>query len=149
MLGGRAPVSVRARGIFRQTPWLRIILVLIACVGREAVADWEYLIAAEDVDWYVDQALTRKRGTMAKVWTLQEYRNGQSFQRGEYWSSKLQAEIRCHSRQWRVFYFSSYSGSRGEGIQVYVQEAAGAWQSVTPGTVSEALYKAGCEPGKN
>ena len=116
---------------------------------REAAADWDFLFAADDADWYVDEALTRKRGNMAKVWTLQEYRNGQPFQSREYLSSKTQVEIRCHSKQWRVFYFSSYSGNMGEGKQLYTQEAAGTWQSVASGSYSAALYQAGCYPEQN
>lgn len=127
---------------------LKVMLFLVLFMSRDAVAEWAFLIAADDADWYVDETLTRKRGSMAKVWTLQDYRSGQPFQSGEYFSSKIQAEIRCHSREWRVFYFSSYSGHGGEGAQLYVQEAAGAWRNVIPNTVSEALYEAGCIPGK-
>ena len=128
---------------------LAAIFPLVACMNREAAADWDFLFVADDADWYVDEALTRKRGTMAKVWTLQEYRNGQPFQNGEYLSSKTQVEIRCHSKQWRVLYFSSYSGHMGEGKQLYTQEAAGAWQGIASGTYSAALYQAGCQPGQN
>ena len=117
------------------------------CATGVALADWTFLAAADDADWYFDEALGRKRGTMAKVWTLQQYREDQPLKSGVYRSSKMQVEIRCHSQQWRVFYFSSYSDEMGEGEQLYVQEAAGAWMSVQPGTVSEALYKVGCHPG--
>ncbi len=128
--------------------WLTLTL-LFNCAPGVAVADWTFLFATDDADWYFDEALGRKRGTMAKVWTLQQYREAQPLQRGVYRSSKTQAEIRCHSRQWRVFYFSSYSGDMGEGEQLYVQEAAGAWKDVQPATVSEALYQVGCYPGQS
>ncbi|HUU72141.1 MAG TPA: surface-adhesin E family protein [Burkholderiales bacterium] len=122
---------------------------LLTCTGGEARADWTFLFAADDADWYFDEALGRKRGTMAKVWTLQQYTSGQPLQNSTYWSSKTQAEIRCHSRQWRTLYFSSYSGRMGEGEQLYTQEVSGAWKSVQPGTISETLFKVGCHPGKN
>lgn len=123
------------------------LAILLNCATGVAVADWTFLIAADDADWYFDEALGKKRGTMAKVWTLQQYREDQPLKSGVYQSSKMQVEIRCHSQQWRVFYFSSYGDDMGEGEQLYVQEAAGAWMSVQPGTVSEALYKVGCHPG--
>ena len=97
----------------------------------------------------IDEALGRKRGTMAKVWTLQQYRTAQPLQGGAYRSSKTQIEVRCHSRQWRVFYFSAYSGEMGTGEQSYAQATAGAWRDVQPGTVSEAVYRVGCHPGEN
>ncbi len=127
--------------------WLA--LIVLSCATGVALADWTFLVATDDADWYHDEALGRKRGTMAKVWTLQQYRQPQPLQSGVYLSSKTQAEIRCHSRQWRVFYFSSYGGDMGEGAQLYVQEAAGAWKDVRPGTVSQALYQAGCHPGQS
>ncbi|KPK28917.1 MAG: hypothetical protein AMJ66_10450 [Betaproteobacteria bacterium SG8_40] len=133
----------------RKSLRLVALLVLLNCVVAGASADWTYLVAADDADWYFDESLGRKRGTMAKVWTLQQYREAQPFQGGVYRSSKMQAEIRCHSRQWRVFYFSSYSGDMGEGEQLYVQEAAGAWKDVQPATVAEALFQAGCYPGRS
>jgi len=126
--------------------WL-VLILLFNCATGVAVADWTFLAAADDADWYFDEALGRKRGTMAKVWTLQQYQQAKPLKSGVYRSSKMQAEVRCHSSQWRVFYFSSYSGDMGEGEQLYVQEAAGAWKDVEPGTVSEALYKVGCHPG--
>jgi hypothetical protein len=127
---------------------LALIVLFHGAIGT-AAADWTFLIAADDADWYFDEALGRKRGTMAKVWTLQQYQQARPLQGGAYRSSKTQIEIRCHSQQWRVFYFSTYGGAMGEGEQLYVQEAAGAWKGVQPGAVSEALYKVGCHPGQN
>jgi len=137
--GGGAPIRLKAL----------VALVVLLAYASSAAADWTFLYAADDANWYVDRALGRKRGTMAKVWTLQQYDSAQPLQSNTYWSSKMQAEIRCHSRQWRVFYFSGYSGRMGEGEQLYSQEVAGAWKIVQPGTVSEALYKVGCYPGQD
>jgi hypothetical protein len=141
------PDEKRTAGLRRDlSRWLALIVMFNVAPGL-AVADWAFLVAADDADWYFDEALGRKRGTMAKVWTLQQYRQAQPFKSEAYRSSKTQAEIRCHSQQWRVFYFSSYSGDMGEGEQLYVQEVAGAWKDVQPGTVSEAMYQVGCHPG--
>lgn len=118
---------------------------MVALPGT-AVADWAFLIAADDVDWHVDETLTRKRGTMAKVWSLQDYKTAQPLYSGEYQSVKMQAEIRCHSNQWRVFYFTYHSGRMGSGELVYEQDTAGAWKTVEPGTYTEALFNTGCHP---
>jgi Surface-adhesin protein E len=138
--GGGAPIRFK--------PFVALV-VLLVFASSEAAADWTFLYAADDANWYVDLALGRKRGTMAKVWTLQQYGSAQPLHSNAYWSSKLQAEIRCHSRQWRVFYFSGYSGRMGEGEQLYSQQVAGAWKDVQAGTVSDALYQSGCNPGDN
>ena len=114
--------------------------------GREAIADWTFLMVADDADWYIDQSETRRRGTMAKVWTLQDYHTPQPYQTGSYRSSKTQFEIRCHAEQLRGLYFSSYRDGMGEGEQVYAQEAAGAWRAVDVDEGLEALYRAGCFP---
>jgi hypothetical protein len=58
----------------------------------------------------------------------------------------MQAEIRCHSNEWRVFYFSYHDGRMGTGEAVYVQDTAGAWKQVESGTYSEALFNTGCYP---
>jgi hypothetical protein len=125
-----------------------LLIFLLICVNFSALADWAFLIAADDADWYVDPILTRKRGTMAKVWTLQQYATGQPLYRGDYLSAKTQAEIRCHSREWRVLYLSFYSGSMGNSERVYTHETAGAWKAVAPDDFSEALYQIGCHPEK-
>ena len=118
----------------------------MVAVPGTAGADWAFLIEADDVDWYVDETLTRKRGTMAKVWSMQDYKTAQPLYGGEYRSVKMQAEIRCHSNEWRVFYFAYHSGRMGTGEAVYVQETAGAWKRVEPGTYAEALFNTGCHP---
>ena len=120
-----------------------------SAAGAEPAESWTHLVAAADAEWYFDEALGRKRGTMAKVWTLQQYRTAQPLQGGAYRSSKTQIEVRCHSRQWRVFYFSAYSGEMGTGEQSYAQATAGAWKDVQAESVSEAVYRVGCHPGEN
>lgn len=118
----------------------------LLCAG-EAVADWAYLTQTEDADWYIDHAETRKRGTMAKVWTLQDFRVPQPYRDGSYQSTKTQFEIRCHSSEWRVFYFSIYRQRMGAGDQVYVQETTSAWRQVDPNTYSAVIFRAACFPG--
>lgn len=120
--------------------------IICAAVPSTAFGDWTFLMAVKDVDWYFDETLTRKRGTMAKVWTLQDYKTAQPLYGGEYQSIKMQAEIRCHSNQWRVFYFVYHAGPMGTGDAVYIQETAGAWKSVEPDTYAEALFNTGCHP---
>ncbi len=127
---------------------MRILLPvsLLVCVVPGALADWEFLVATEEADWYVDQSLTRKRGTMAKVWALQQYATSQPLYDGNFLSVTTQVEIRCHSEQWRILYFSYYPGRMGEGKSVYTQDTGGAWKAVIPGNYSAALYQVGCHP---
>lgn len=123
--------------------------IIAAALPGPVAAEWAFLIESNDVDWYVDETLTRKRGTMAKVWSLQDYKTPQPLYGGEYQSVKMQAEIRCHSNEWRVFYFVYHSGQMGTGDAVYTQETAGAWKKVVVGDYSEALFNTGCHPGPN
>ena len=127
---------------------IMLLLVLLSCMRSSALADWELLIATDDVDWYVDQSLTRKRGTMAKVWAMREYKTSQPLYSGDYLSAQTQVEIRCHSKQWRVFYFSYFVGSMGSGALAFTHETAGSWKAVVAGGFSEALFQVGCHPEK-
>ena len=120
--------------------------LMAAVLPGPALAEWALLIESDDVNWYVDETLTRKRGTMAKVWSLQDYLTPQPLYGGEYQSVKMQAEIRCHSNEWRVFYFTYHSGRMGTGETIYSQETAGAWKKVVAGDYSEALFNTGCHP---
>lgn len=126
-----------------------LLMFLLACVSSGVLAEWKFLIATDQADWYVNESLTRKRGMMAKVWTLQQYATSQPLYSGEYLSAKMQAEVRCYSRQWRVFYFSYYTGRMGSGKLVYTHETAGSWKSVTPDSFSDALFQVGCHPEEN
>ena len=135
--------TIRAGGSCDRAASMIILSVFfLACMNSSALADWTFLTAAEDADWYVDYILVRKRGSMVKVWTLQQFATGQPLYSGEYLSAKTQAEIRCHSKQWRVLYFSWYSGPMGGG------ETPGAWKAVARNDASEALYEFGCHPEK-
>lgn len=126
-----------------------LLLVLLTVFASSAAqAEWELLVNTDDVDWYVDQSLTHKRGMIAKVWVLQEFKTAQPLYGGEYRSAKSQIQIRCDRRQWRNLYLSYYAGVSGEGENVYTHETAGSWIEVAAGEVSEAMYKVGCNPGK-
>jgi hypothetical protein len=125
---------------------MTLSIFFLACLNSSALADWSFLTAAEDANWYVDYILVRKRGSMAKVWTLQQYSTGQPLYGGEYLSANTQAEIRCHSKQWRVLYFSYYSGPMVGGERVYTHATSAAWKAVSPEDFSEALYQVGCHP---
>lgn len=125
-----------------------VAVMLAICLNGAAVADWRPLLSTDDAQWYVDDALTRKRGTMAKVWTLQDLNTPRPLYSGQYQSVKLQAEIRCHSNQWRELYSSYYTGRMGDGEMIYVQQTAGAWKQVVPGAYSAAAFKSGCHPEK-
>lgn len=120
--------------------------LIFGSLPRPAFAEWTRLITTDASDWYADETLTRKRGTMAKVWSLQDYQATQPLYDGQYQSMKMQAEIRCHSGEWRVLYFSYYSGRMGTGKQLYVQETAGPWKRVDPGGYTRALFDTGCHP---
>jgi hypothetical protein len=53
-----------------------LIAVLLAVFSTGAMAGWTYLTSSEDnaFDIYIDKTAIRKRGNVAKMWELADYK---------------------------------------------------------------------------
>jgi len=122
------------------------LVVLLASVSGNAVADWVQVSRSEYATAYADPATIRRTGDRVKLWNLFDFKtirvskaSGKS-----YMSSKSQNEYDCSEEQSRPHYFSWHSENMGKGEVVVSSSDVGKWEPVPPGTMNEEIMGWAC-----
>jgi len=118
--------------------------LLLAVVSSSAMADWVELGSTPNGTLYAEPAI-RMDGDRPKLWALNDFKTPQAFYEGTtFLSQKMQYEYDCMKSQYRLVYFSAYSGSMAEGEVVDFNIVPGEWQSIPPETGVEVTWKFAC-----
>ena len=125
-----------------------LIAVLLAVFSTGAMAEWTYLTSREDnaFDVYIDKTTIRKRGNVAKMWELKDYKAPQKEPDGSYLSDRLLQEYDCVEVKVRHLAITLFSDNMGKGqVTFNHQYDDSKWVDIPPGTVNMALWKAACK----
>lgn len=125
---------------------MRFVVLMVLAVGSGvAVADWTKVATTEsDTDIYVDHATITKSGHLARIWILEDRKVADTFAGKTFLSAKLHYEYDCKDNQRRVLQSSLYSGQRAGGSNVQTGTKVGPWRPISPGRVSETMWKIAC-----
>ncbi len=129
-----------------------ILMILLAIVGSNAMADWLAITATYDnsVTFFVYPEAVRRNGHLVKVWWLESHKNavtsGNDAQYlSMYFSAKALDEFDCDTVQRRNLAFSEYAGRMGRGEVRYSSDYESLkWSPISPDSVAEALWKYAC-----
>ena len=125
-----------------------LIAVLLAVFSTGAMAGWTYLISSEDkaFDIYIDKTTIRKRGNVAKMWELRDFKAPQKEASGSYLSSRMLEEYDCVEIRQRLLALTDFSGNMGSGQIIFNhQYDNNKWADIAPDTVNMELWKAACK----
>ena len=125
-----------------------LIAVLLAVFSTGAMAGWTYLISSEDkaFDIYIDKTTIRKRGNVAKMWELRDYKAPREAASGSYLSSRALKEYDCVEIRQRLLALTDFSGNMGSGQIIFNhQYDNNKWADIAPDTVNMELWKAACK----
>ena len=127
---------------------LLIITVLLAVFSTGAMAEWTYIASSEDnaFDVYIDKTTIRKRGNVAKMWELRDFKAPQKEASGSYLSSRMLEEYDCVEIRQRLLALTDFSGNMGSGQIIFNhQYDNNKWADIAPDTVIMELWKAACK----
>lgn len=122
-----------------------ILTVLLAVVGNNAVAEWIDVGSNESVTIYVDPATVQRKGNMAKMWHLTDFKTHQKDMGDKYLSAKDQNEYDCKDIKMRRRASSQHSGNMGSGKVVYSDSFTTRWKTIPPESGTEILWKFACK----
>ena len=126
-----------------------LIAVLLLAFSTGAMAGWTYFDSPEDYtyDIYIDKTTIRKRGNVAKMWYLTDYKSPRKGADGRtHLSTKALMGHDCVEIRRRVLAITSFSGNLGKGEVVFShQYGDGEWQDVVPDSIGMTEWKAVCK----
>ena len=126
-----------------------LIAVLLAVFSTGAMAEWTYLTSSEDnaYDIYIDKTTIRKRGNVAKMWELMDFKAPQEAADGKsFLSLKALQEHDCVEIRSRLLALFHFSDNMGKGqVNSNHQYDDSKWADIAPGSVSMRLLKAACK----
>lgn len=125
-----------------------LIAALLAVFSTGAMAEWTYLTSREDnaFDVYIDKTTIRKRGNVAKMWELRDFKAPQKEASGSYLSSRMLEEYDCVEIRQRLLALTDFSGNMGSGQIIFNhQYDNNKWADIAPDTVNMELWKAACK----
>ena len=125
-----------------------LIAALLAVFSTGAMAEWTYLTSSEDnaYDIYIDKTTIRKRGNVAKMWELRDFKAPQKEASGSYLSSRMLEEYDCVEIRQRLLALTDFSGNMGSGQIIFNhQYDNNKWADIAPDTVNMELWKAACK----
>jgi hypothetical protein len=126
-----------------------LIAVLLAVFSTGAMAEWTYLTSPEDnaFDIYIDKTTIRKRGNVAKMWELKDYKAPQYVADDKsYLSQKALEEYGCVEVRYRLLALTRFSGNMGKGQVIFNHQYDDSkWKDMEPGSMGMSKWKAACK----
>ena len=127
-----------------------LIAVLLAVFSTGAMAEWTYLTSSEDnaYDIYIDKTAIHKRGNVAKVWSLHDYKAPQGEKKVKpYLSVRGLSEYDCVEIRIRLSSITFFSDNMGSGQVTFSHQnnEGGTWNDIAPGTVDMSTWQVACK----
>lgn len=123
-----------------------ILMVLMAIVSSNAVADWVEVGHNEVATVYADPTTIRKAGNRVKMWHLIDYKMVQVPEKPfkPYTSMRGHIEYDCKEEQSKILSTLFDTGKMSEGGTVDIDSEPGQWESFPPRSFNESLWKIAC-----
>ena len=131
---------------------MRIRLLTIALVmllGTPAAhAEWQKAgvsnNAADAFTLYLDAATIQRTATLARIWSLHDFKDLQSIDGQLYLAEKTQLEFDCTARKVRILATIACALKMCAGEIVYSDADATEWAAVAANTLGESAWKLAC-----
>ena len=124
-----------------------LLLTLLLLGGGPAFAEWVLTSGDDEVGLkvYVDPESIRRKGNLAKMWQLYDYKTVQTVAGDSLLSIKRYNEFDCVAARTRMLAYTWFSGNMATGKVVYSTPDEQQWEPVVPRTINRTLWKAACD----
>ena len=126
-----------------------LIAALLTVFSTGAMAEWTYLTSSSDgnIDFYVDVTAIRKKGNVAKMWLIYDYKSPQKEADGKSYSSqKVFSEYDCVEIRSRTLSITAFSGNIGRGTVVLTEQYDNSkWRDIVPDSVGTTEWEVACK----
>ncbi len=124
--------------------WLLITLLVLS--SEPVYAEWE-LVSGDDaagLTVYVDRDTIRRKGNLAKMWQLYDYKTVQAVAGDSLLSIQRHNEYDCTEERTRMLAYTWFSSNMGRGRVVYKTADEQQWEPVVPRSIDRTLWKVAC-----
>jgi len=116
----------------------------LLCLATPALAAWTAVGEDPRGTTYADPATIEKTASTVKMWSILDHKTFQRMVEVGYFSQKSHNEYDCAGSRMRGLHTALHAEHMGAGAVIYEDDSAHEWESVSPGSVQEALLKAAC-----
>lgn len=120
------------------------LAVTLVWPGGAALAGWIQLGEDETSVVYADRDTIVRRGGMATMMSLLNYKSFQRMVEVGYFSQKLKAEYDCQAKKRRDLARVLHAEPMGAGKVIYEDDTPHDWEEIEAGSRSELLLKIAC-----
>jgi hypothetical protein len=125
----------------------RLLLITLLVLNSGPVyAEWVLTSGNDDAGLtvYVDPDTIRRKGNLAKMWELYDYKTVQTVAGDSLLSIKRYNEYDCTEERTRMLGYTWFSGNMGSGNVVYSTNDAQQWEPVVSRSIDRSLWKVAC-----
>ncbi len=122
-----------------------LFIALQLLSSRVAYAEWVEVGITDEATVYADPATIQRKGDVATMWHLHDFKTTQTVLKKSSLSSRSQDEYDCTANRHRALASTSFSGSMGSGTIRSSYSIKGKWEPVPPGTTTQSLWNVACE----
>jgi hypothetical protein len=125
----------------------RLLLITLLVLNSGPVyAEWVLTSGNDDAGLtvYVDPDTIRRKGNLAKMWELYDYKTVQTVAGDSLLSIKRYNEYDCTEERTRMLGYTWFSGNMGNGNVVYSTNDVQQWEPVVSGSIDRSLWKVAC-----
>ena len=124
-----------------------ILMLLLAVVSGNAMAEWFFIEGNEKQKAYADPATILKTDNKVKMWSMIDLKETAKLSDGkQFLSWKTQYEFDCKMRKFRMLAASMHSKNMGEGeVTNSLDFESPKWEAVPPDSEGEILWKFACK----
>jgi hypothetical protein len=128
-----------------------LMAILLTIISTSAIAEWSFIevgAMGEKNDYYffyADKDTIRKKGNIARMWSLDDFESPQKGSFGTYLSTVQYHEFDCIEEKISLLSTIYYSKNMREGVIVNnfnIEDKK--WNYIVPGTMGEIKWKTAC-----
>ena len=124
------------------------LLILPACgksefISGSAKVKWVWVkvaSSANETTIYASLSNISKKGSLVEMWVLFDHNTPETEKK----SSERLDEYDCDNKALRTIYEIGYSKNMGKGNTVYVSPDPDKFETISPGSANEVLWKTAC-----
>ena len=123
-----------------------LLITLLVLSSAPACAEWvEVGDIGAGMTVYVNPDTIRRKGDLAKMWHLFDFKTAQTHQGNSFLSLKAQRQYDCANERTRVLAETGFSDNMGKGNVAYIIRDERKWAPVAPDSIAEGLWKVACD----
>jgi surface-adhesin protein E len=123
------------------------LIVVLALSSEPVYAEWVAILTSPNLGGYTAYGAPdtiRRKGNVAKMWHLHDFKTIQTVAGISFLSRKAQIEYDCAEERHRTLALTEFSGNMGKGEVVFISSDEQKWEPVAPESIGRVLWKAAC-----